>query len=463
MEMTCREAAAVVNGEIIRTAQQDTQIQRLVIDSRVSKTGDFFIPLPGEHTDGHQFLVAAAQRGAVGCFVNRRANATLPEGMCVIQVEDTLQALQKLAHAYRLRFNLPVVGVTGSVGKTTTKDLIASVLSARYNVLRTEGNLNNEIGLPLMLSRLSKAVQVAVLEMGMSGWGEIALLARLALPSIGVITNIGESHLEMLGSREGIAEAKAELLSALPADGTAVVNADEPLLSPHLKNLACKVITFGFSSQAAVRCAEVKSAQGAKIVRIEQEHYPPFMLEAPLPGRHNLYNLLAAVAVARELGLSNEEISTGLKRLELSAMRLEVVQLPAGYTVINDAYNASPTSMAAALDVLAEEAGTHGKIAVLGDMLELGELEAEGHRRIGILAAKLKLKALLVMGTRAQLIAQAAKEAGMPAENIFSCDSHLTAAKIISGIAQPGDWILLKGSRGMRMEEVLTALRRELG
>ncbi|NLZ38644.1 MAG: UDP-N-acetylmuramoyl-tripeptide--D-alanyl-D-alanine ligase [Firmicutes bacterium] len=462
MEMTCKEAAAVVEGKIITNVQADAKIKRLVIDSREVVAGDFFIPLPGEHTDGHHFMKEAAEKGAVGCFMNRSAKVDVPEGMCVIQVEDTLQALQKLARAYRLRFNLPVVGVTGSVGKTTTKDLIAAILSARYNVLRTEGNLNNEIGLPLMLSSLSKEVEVAVLEMGMSGRGEIALLAYLAAPSIGVITNIGESHLEMLGSREGIAQAKAELLSALPADGTAIVNAEEALLKPYLKNLKCKVITFGCSPQAAIRCIEVGTKQGAKMVRIEQENYQPIIVEVPLPGRHNLYNLLAAVAVARELGLTNEEIKSGLKRVEISAMRLEMVQLPSGYNIINDAYNASPTSMAAALDVLAEKAGTSGKIAVLGDMLELGEMEVEGHRRIGKLAAKLNLKALLVMGIRAQMIAQAAEEAGLSKERIFSCKSHFAAAKIINRIAQPGDWILLKGSRGMRMEEVLTVLRREL-
>ncbi|MCR3923039.1 MAG: UDP-N-acetylmuramoyl-tripeptide--D-alanyl-D-alanine ligase, partial [Firmicutes bacterium] len=327
--MSCKAAATAVNGEIITAADQEAQIERIVIDSRDVRAGDFFVPLAGEHTDGHRFVTMAAQKGAVGCFINRTAELDPPSNICVIVVDDTLAALQTLAHAYRLQFTLPVVGVTGSVGKTTTKDLLGAVLAARFKVLKTAGNLNNQIGLPIMLSRLDKNVQVAVLEMGMSGFGEIDLLARLAAPLVGVITNIGESHLEMLGSRAGIARAKCELLQHLPAAGAAVVNADEPLLEPYLKDLACKVISFGFTSTATLRCTAITTADTHKQkVQLEQVDYPPLLLEPPLPGRHNIYNLMAAVAVARELGIEDDEIQAGLGHIEMSEMRLEMVSLP---------------------------------------------------------------------------------------------------------------------------------------
>ncbi|HZK25285.1 MAG TPA: UDP-N-acetylmuramoyl-tripeptide--D-alanyl-D-alanine ligase [Oscillospiraceae bacterium] len=460
MEINCKTIAALVQGKIVTEANQEAEVKRVVIDSRGVQAGDFFVPFAGEHTDGHRFIAQAADSGAVGCFVDQTAELTPPSELCAIAVPETLIALQQLAHGYRLQYTLPIVAVTGSVGKTTTKDLIAAALSGRYQVLKTEGNLNNQIGLPIMLTRLTSKTEVAVLEMGMSGLGEIAALAQLAVPSIGVITNIGESHLEMLGSREGIAQAKCELLQSLPADGVAVVNADEPLLEPYWRELACPVITFGFSRKAVIRPAAGKTGGKAKKVQIEQAGYPPLVVTPPLPGRHNIYNLLAAVAVGRALELTNAEIEAGLAQLQLSGMRLEITTLPVGYTVINDAYNASPTSVAAALNVLREEAGEHGKIAVLGDMLELGALEEEGHRQVGRLAAASRLKGLVVLGPRSPWIAAGAQEAGMAAEMIVQCTTHVQAAEAVELLAQAGDWLLLKGSRGMQMEEVLKLLQR---
>ncbi|HHX74108.1 MAG TPA: UDP-N-acetylmuramoyl-tripeptide--D-alanyl-D-alanine ligase [Firmicutes bacterium] len=460
MEMNCRAVAAAVNGSILQ-AGSERNIRRFVIDSRLAADGDFFVPLKGEHTDGHYYVRQAAQNGAIGCFVSRDFTGPPPPGMFVIAVDDTLTALQQAAAAYRRRFTLPVVGVTGSVGKTTTKDMIAAVLSARLRTLKTEGNLNNEIGLPLMLTRLEAETEAAVLEMGMSGFGEIARLAALAGPTVGVITNIGESHLEMLGSREGIARAKSELLAALPPEGAAVVNGDEPLLLPHIKNLPCPVVTFGFGRAATVRCRGAEGTGGRKNVLIEQDGYPLLRLRPPLPGRHNVYNLLAAVAVGRLLQLNDDEIRSGLAGLQPTAMRQEIITLPGGIHLINDAYNASPTSMAAALDLLQELSGGAGRIAVLGDMLELGEMEEEGHRQVGRLAAESGLKALLVLGERAAWIARGAKEAGMAEGNIYHSASHAAAAGLLQRLAQRGDYVLLKGSRGMRMEKVLQLLQEE--
>jgi len=458
MEMNCREILVAAGGRLRQAGDLTRQIRQLVIDSREVRDGDFFIPLAGEKTDGHYYLGEAAGRGAVGCFVGAGREVRIPQAITVIEVTDTLSALQQLSAAYRNRFTLPVVGVTGSTGKTTTKDLIAAALLARYSVLKTEGNLNNHIGVPLMLSRLSSDCSAAVLEMGMSGQGEIDLLARLVRPLVGVITNIGESHLEQLGSRENIAGAKCELLAQLPGNGLAVLNGDEPLLLPLCRDLRCRILTFGFSAACDIRCVAADKKDGQKTVRIVQERQPPLDLVLPLPGRHSIYNLMAAVGVARELGLGAEDIKRGFARPELTGMRLETITSLSGVTVINDAYNASPSSMVAALDVLLEMAGNGRKIAVLGDMLELGTLEEEGHRRIGRLAAELGLDALILLGERVRHMASAAIDTGFPTDRVYLCDDHTQAGQIASEIAAPGDWILVKGSRGMRMEKTLPTL-----
>lgn len=458
MEMTLEEICAAVDGRLLVPALPKRRVNRLSIDSRITLAADFFVPLAGTKTDGHEFIAQAAQNGAIGCFSSLGRTVSYPEGMTVIGVSSPLLALQQLAAVYRQKFVLPVVAVTGSVGKTTTKELIAATLSVSLKILKTEGNLNNHIGLPLMLSRLDYSHQAAVLEMGMSGFGEIDLLARLAQPSVAVITNIGESHLEMVGSREGIAKAKCELFPHVPLNGTVVANADERLLVPHLEKVGCQVLTFGFSAAATVRCVAADKENGKMTVQIKQDGYTPLTLLSPLPGRHNIYNLMAALAVGRLLGLTDEEFTAGLPRVLLGGMRLEKVQTPAGINVLNDAYNASPTSMAAAIDVLLEQAGDAAKIAVLGDMLELGLLEEEGHRKIGNLVAAHALDALIVLGRRSQIIADAAIAAGYPSVRVFRPESHSDAANLIVRLAGSGDWVLLKGSRGMRMEDVLVEL-----
>ena len=459
MEMTLREICAAVDGKLLVPVLPEKRVNRLSIDSRVILAADFFVPLAGSRADGHEFIAQAAQKGAIGCFSSLGRTVSYPEGMTVIAVSSPLLALQQLAAVYRQKFVLPVVAVTGSVGKTTTKELIAAALSVRLNVLKTQGNLNNHLGLPLMLSRLDFSHQAAVLEMGMSGFGEIDLLARLARPSIAVITNIGEAHLATVGSRQGIAKAKCELFPHVPLSGTVVANADEPLLAPYLEQVGAQVITFGFSAAATVRCVASGIVNGRMSARIEQVGYAPLTLFSPLPGRHNISNLMAALAVGRLLGLKDEEFTAGLAQVSSSEMRLEKVVTPAGINILNDAYNASPTSMAAAIDVLLEQAGDAvKKVAVLGDMLELGCLEEEGHRKIGNIVAAHALDALIVLGGRAQMIADAAIAAGYPAGRVFRPESHSAAANLIVQLAGSGDWVLLKGSRGMRMEDVLVEL-----
>ncbi|MBS4030020.1 MAG: UDP-N-acetylmuramoyl-tripeptide--D-alanyl-D-alanine ligase [Clostridiales bacterium] len=457
MEMNCTQILEAANGKLLQAGNMETNITRLTIDSRDTAEGAFFIPLAGDRTDGHRFIRDAAQRGAIGCFSAIAADVALPKGLTVIGVPDTLQALQQVAAHYRKLFSLHMIGVTGSVGKTTTKDIIAAVLSQRFKTLATQGNLNNHIGLPLMLSRLDSTYEASVLEMGMSGAGEIDLLARLALPKIGVITNIGESHLEALGSREAIACAKRELLQHLPENGIAFINGDEPLLFDTSKKFRGKLVTFGFSSRCTMRCTNIVQHQDKKAICLEQHGFPSLTLVPPLPGRHNIYNVMAAVAVGRGLGVTDEEIVQGLSLTRLSGMRLEVVTT-AGLHVINDTYNASPTSVAAAIDVLDELAGSAGKMAVLGDMLELGSLQTEGHRQVGRLVASKNLDALVVFGERAQEIATGALQAGFPQSRVHKATTHSEAAQTIRQLARPGDWVLIKGSRGMRMEDVLAAL-----
>lgn len=457
MEMNCTSILEAVNGKLLQAGNMETNVTSITIDSRDTAEGDLFIPLAGERTDGHRFIQDAAERGAIGCFAATVTDVSLPKALTVIGVPDPLQSLQRLAACYRKKFSLHMVGVTGSVGKTTTKDLISAVLSQRFKTLATQGNLNNDIGLPLMLSRLDSTYEASVLEMGMSGAGEIDLLARLALPTIGVITNIGESHLEALGSREAIARAKCELLQHLTNNGTAIINGDEPLLTDPCKEFHGKLVTFGFSHHCTIRCTNVEQLHGRKTICLEQHGFPSFTLAPPLPGRHNIYNVMAAVAVGRGLGLTDEEIVQGLSLTRLSGMRLEVVTA-VGLYLINDAYNASPTSMAAAIEVLGELAGSAGKLAVLGDMLELGSLETEGHRQIGRLVASKNLDAVVVLGERAQEIATGARQAGFPQSRLHKVTTHSEAAQTIRQLAKPGDWVLIKGSRGMRMECVLAAL-----
>lgn len=458
MELTLREILEISGGRLLQAGDLEIKPVRFCIDSREIRHGDFFVPLPGVRTNGHNFLAQAALRGAAGCFVSAALQVPLPPGMAVIAVDNTLTAMQQVAAGHRAKFSLPIIAVTGSNGKTTTKDLLAAALSVQGPVLHTEGNLNNHLGVPLMLSRLEKSHRAAVLEMGMRGFGEIDLLARLSRPDIAIITNIGEAHLASMGSRENIAGAKTEVLRYLPIDGVAILNGDEPLLVPYFCRLNCRLITFGFSPTSAIRC-EALTRQGTGYhLRLEQEGYSSLQFVSPLPGKHNAYNVLAAVAAARVLGLADTEIVSGLAAVSPSGMRLEMTELPQGWKVLNDAYNASPTSMVAALQTFGEMAYEAGKIAVLGDMLELGAFEEEGHRLVGRTAAQAGLKALIIVGERARTIAAGAEESGFAKERIHLCRTPPEAATMVRLVAGEGDWILLKGSRGMRMEQVLEEL-----
>ncbi len=424
-------------------------------DTRTVQSGNLFIALVGERFDGHDFAAQAAAKGAIGVIASKPVQ--VPDHITVIEVDNTLAALQALARFHRQRFHIPLIGVTGSNGKTTTKDMLAAVLSGRFKVLKTEANFNNEIGLPLTLLKLEASHDAAVVEMGMRAQGEIRELTEIALPNAGVVTNVGETHMEILGSIENIAAAKAELVEAIAHDDLVVLNADDPHVRPMQSKARGRVVLYGLNPGAFVRAENISSGENGELITKFDCRSPrgSFPVVLHTVGIHNVYNALAAIATGWELGLRPNEIKEGIGSFVPGAMRLEVKKY-GEYTVVNDVYNASPLSMAAALDTLAGM--TRGrKIAVLGDMLELGDAAVDAHRRIGRRAAEQGVDIVLTVGELAKHIAGAAHESGVKNTQAFT--GHNEAIEVLRSLMQPGDYILLKGSRGMKMETMLEAFR----
>jgi len=450
------------------TWEHNPPVGRVVIDSRQAEEGSLFVALKGERQDGHDFAADACRRGAIAIIAEERVrergleasyvhvkappSVPPPPPICFL-VDDSLAALQRLAAFWRRRHTVRVVGVTGSVGKTTTKELIYSVLSQRFRALRSEGNYNNEIGLPLTLLNLEPQHERVVLEMGMYALGEIAQLADIALPSIGVVTNVGPVHLERLGTIERIAQAKAELVEALPPDGVAVLNADDPRVREMAAKTRAQVFYYGLTPAADLWASDVES-QGLAGIRFRLHHKGEVVhAKLPLLGRHSVHAALAAAAVGLVEGETWEEIIAGFQ--SPARLRLVAVSGPEGTTILDDTYNASPASTIAALNLLAELPGR--RIAVLGDMLELGSFEEEGHRKVGRRAVEVAQK-LVAVGQRGRIIGQEALRCGMREEDVFFAQDNQEAIAYLRRIIAPGDFILVKGSRGMRMEEIVNAL-----
>ncbi|MFZ5596337.1 MAG: UDP-N-acetylmuramoyl-tripeptide--D-alanyl-D-alanine ligase [Bacillota bacterium] len=458
--LSVQKIAGAISGEIL-AAGSGTGFCSVCTDSRAVKPGDLFFALRGERFDGHEFAVRALESGAAGVVLERPVDG-VPAGSAVIRVEDTTRALQDLAAFNRVMSGVPLVGVTGSSGKTTTKDLIHCVLSARFNTLKTEGNFNNELGVPLTLLRVDGEHQAAVVEMAMRGAGEIDFLSRLARPTGAVITNIGEAHFELLGSVDNIARAKGEILDHITEQGFAVLHGDSPYMEREARRCRGRVVLYGEDPGWDVFVREAQPVDGgsrfiAVIRGVEEEFF------VPLPGRHNVINSLAAVAVGMEMGMAAGEIRAGLSGARLTGMRLEITVL-GGIKIINDSYNANPSSTAAAVQALAEVAGGESRtIAVLGDMLELGEKSGPGHREVGRQVWGAGIDILVAVGDLAAGIGQGAREAGMPAESIHYFGSAREAALGFVNRVRKGDVILVKGSRGMRMEEFIRALKEVLG
>ncbi|MCK8827137.1 UDP-N-acetylmuramoyl-tripeptide--D-alanyl-D-alanine ligase [Natroniella acetigena] len=455
-EISLSEIVEAVDGQVEN--EEELNITNISTDTRTLQPGDLFIALIGENFDGHQFVADAFQKGAKAAIVSREIDSKQP----LIKVEDTTVALQELARYYRKKFAIPVVAVTGSTGKTTTKDMVAAALTKRYKVLKTAGNFNNEIGLPLTLFRLDSTFDAVVVEMGMRGLGQIEQLTQIAEPNVGIVTNIGVTHIELLKSIERIAQAKSELISNLNDNGIAILNGDDDRVRNMDSLTQGEVITYGLNKYNKVRATNIKSLEEDGIefdLIIDRESYSEKIF-IPTPGKYNVYNALAAISVGIALEFELKDIKIGLKELKLTEMRNEILESESGFKIINDTYNANPTSMKAALNTL-DEIANKRKIVVLGDMLELGEIAEKEHNKLGWLVANKKVNYLVTVGKLASEIANGAEENGMKQENIFSYSNKDVALKKILKIIKANDTILVKGSRGMELEEICYALEDE--
>ncbi|WP_297990900.1 UDP-N-acetylmuramoyl-tripeptide--D-alanyl-D-alanine ligase [Anoxybacillus sp.] len=445
----------MIPGSAIDERYASVVVHGVSTDTRTIAQGNVYVPLQGANFNGHHFVRQAFDKGAAAALWSKH-EPNAPKDVPLIFVDDTLVALQQLAHAYRKQLRTRIIGVTGSNGKTTTKDMIASLLGTVYRVQKTEGNLNNHIGVPLTLLRLREDTEYAVVEMGMSGFGEIELLSTLAEPDVAVITNIGESHLQELGSREGIATAKFEIIKGLRRDGLFIYHGDEPLLQARVQpSMLPYVETFGMTKTNDYYPLDIRvQADGTSFT---VNHWPNEMFHMPLLGRHHVMNALVAIAVARFASIDVAHIKEGFSRLTVTKMRTEVIKRNDGVTIINDAYNASPTSMRAALELLGELTGYRKKIAIVGDMLELGDREIAFHEQIGEMIDPQNIHYVLTYGTRAKAIAERASER-FSEGCVRSYDDKRKLAADVQALIEPGDVILLKASRGMKLEEIISLL-----
>lgn len=454
-QFTATEISAAVSGELIQ-GQPQAVFHTVCTDTRQISAGDLFIALIGDKFDAHDFIDKAISGGATGVVVSRPVDTGLWSGT-VILVDDTLKALQELARFNRRHFHGLVVGVTGSNGKTTTKDLIASVLQQKFVTLKTEGNFNNHIGLPLTLLKLDNTFGAVILEMGMRGLGEIDLLAGIAKPDGVVITNIGETHIERLGSISNIAKAKGEILDHVSETGFAILNGDDPLVRQQSARCRGRVIYYGMQIDTGIQANDINTGNGKTQHFNVKTPVGRTDISLPLPGRHNVLNSLAAIGVGLEAGISLPDIKKGLEIATFTAMRLEITEGKKA-TIINDTYNASPASVKAALQILADLGKGRRKVAILGDMYELGGRSSEGHREVGLEAAALKVDVLITVGKLANEIALGATLSDRPPAEIICLNTNAEAQIHLKKIILPGDVVLVKGSRGMKLEEIVAGL-----
>lgn len=452
------DLARLTGGRLL--ARSERPVRGAAVDSRLVAPGQVFVALAGERTDGHAYLPEAIARGASALVVTRPvSDPSGIAGITVIRVTDAVAALGALAGGWRRRFEPLVVGVTGSIAKTSTKEAIAAVLAQRFKTLRNEGNQNNEVGLPLTLLRLGPEHEAAVLEMGMYAGGEIADLARMARPRIGVVTAVQPVHLSRIGSMDAIEAAKGELLEALPADGRAILNADDPIVRRMGSRSVARSLSYGFAADADV-AAEAVESRGLDGMRfVLRSDGVRQAMTIPTLGRLSVHNALAAAAVGRVAGMSMDEIAAGLAAGWSAPNRVQLVRLDR-VTLVDDSYNASPRSVVAALDLLAGLPGR--RAAVLGEMLELGEATDEGHRVVGEAAAR-TVDWLIVVGDGAAGIAEGAIAAGMDPARIARVHDAEAALDAVPPRLRDGDVVLVKASRGIGLDRVVDGLRRELG
>jgi UDP-N-acetylmuramoyl-tripeptide--D-alanyl-D-alanine ligase len=456
--ITLRDVLEGAQGTLHGDAPQDLIFGDVCHDSRQVSRGDLFVAIAGENFDGHDFLSDAKENGAFGALIRSdRVEEFANLGLPLVAVDDTVQGLQLLAAYWRTMFDVTVVGITGSLGKSSVKEVIAAVLSQHFSVIKARASFNNEIGMPLTIMEINPDTQVAVLEFGGAyRFGEITELAEIARPDIGVVTNVSHSHLQRMGSLEAIAETKTELPRALPPDGVAILNGDDFRVRAMADEAQAQVVFYGLAPDCEVRAKDVEShgLDGISFTLVmdgEEQH-----LNVPLIGAHSVHTVLAAIATGRALGMGLDQMLPGF---DDPTIQLRLLTIPGinQSTIIDDTYNANPTSCLAALNLLAELDATR-KVAVFGDILELGDFEDEGHRIVGRRSATV-VQQLVSVGPKARTITDAALDSGMTRDQVIAFEHKSEAIEHLPSIVQPGDIVLVKGSRGVKMEDVVDALR----
>jgi UDP-N-acetylmuramoyl-tripeptide--D-alanyl-D-alanine ligase len=464
LRATIETIAEITLGEVL-AGSSETVVSGLSIDSREVAPGALFLAMSGEHFDGHDYLLAALDAGARALMVTRTRGDITPAveaaerlGAAVVRVNDTIAALGAIASWHRNRLTCPVVGITGSTGKTTTKDMLTSVLAQAFRVVATQGNRNNEIGVPLTVLAADPNTEVLVVEMGMRGIGQIAELALIARPTMGLVTNVGMSHIELMHDETYVADAKGELIAALPDEGRAFLNGDDAFSERIAALSRAPVTRYGLAESCDIRAESIELDEESRASFDVAWHGGRYPVTLGVPGRHNAYNAIAAAAVALALGISCEQLALGLADARLSAMRMQVFETAGGVTVINDAYNANPVSMRAAVETLAGMRARGRRIAVLGDMAELGSFTELAHFQLGELVARLGIDVLVTAGPRAARIAEGARAAGMSPPAVRQCASVEEASEVLDDLLESGDITLVKASRVMGLERVVEGI-----
>ena len=460
--LTAGEVVAAVHGRLA-SGDRAVPIGRVSIDSRSLASGDFFIAVRGERFDGHRFVMDAIGRGAIGALVDDiAAVAGAPSGAVIVEAGDTTAALQDLARHVRRQSGARVVAITGSAGKTTTKELCAELLSSKYRVFRNKGNLNNHIGLPLSLLELRSGPEAAVVELGMNHPGEIRTLVNVAEPDVRVWTNVGDAHIGFFASADEIADAKAEILEGARPDDVLVANADDPRVMARSRAFRGRTVRFGVAAGADVRATNVRMLGLDGLQASVATPGGAFDLATPLLGYGNLSNVLAATAVAVTFGVPVDVIASRASTFSAAHHRGELVRLPGGITLIDDSYNSSPAALHRALEVVGASTGSARKIAVLGEMLELGAHADSLHRNAGTAAFNAGLDCLFVVGgDAAARLAEAARDAGLPASSVIYLTDRQPAIDAVVNRVRPGDLVLVKGSRGIGLDAVVERLKAE--
>ena len=466
-EIYASDVVKICNGEII-CGNENEVLENFINDTREIKEGYVYVGFKGEHNDGNLFYEKALENGAKVCILQKdsvKDKLNVDEikkkysNRVIILVEDTIKAIQQIAEYKRSLYDIPVVGITGSVGKTSTKDIISSVMAKKYNVLKTLGNFNSQIGLPLTVLRLKEDNNAMVVEMGMSALGEISNITKVAKPTIAVITNVGTAHIGNLGSRENILKAKLEILDGLQDGGTLVINNDNDMLfkwNKENQNKKFKVITFGIENKSDIMPYDIVSTENGSTYKIDIDG-KTYNIKVTVGGNHFVLNSLCAIAVGRLLNIEMEDILNGIANFELTKRRMQVEKNKNGVTIINDCYNANYDSMKAAIEYLGK-INASKKIAVLGDMLELGGFSKGLHEKVGEEVAKNNVDILITVGSLAKDIAKKAIEKGMQEKDIYTCNNNNEAIELIRKKANKGDAVLLKASNGLNFQEIFIAI-----